>query len=88
MYERLKEEREKKGYTIEDMAEVINKSPCNYFKKENGDVKFSVNEALQISKFLKCQVEKIFFKDELSENEKTKIGGEKVNERFTKNSSF
>lgn len=70
MYEKLKELREKKGYTIEDMARLINKSPCNYFKKENGDVKFSVNEALTISKFLKCKVESIFFKNELSENEK------------------
>ena len=52
------------------MAEVINKSPCNYFKKENGDVRFSVNEALKISRFLKCKVEKIFFKEELSDNEK------------------
>jgi DNA-binding XRE family transcriptional regulator len=69
MYEKLKELREKKGYTIEDMARVINKSPCNYFKKENGDVKFSVNEALEISNFLKTKVEKIFFKDELSESE-------------------
>lgn len=69
MYEKLKEVREKKGYTIEDMAQVINKSPCNYFKKENGDVKFSVNEALQISNFLKTKVEEIFFKNELSENE-------------------
>ena len=49
------------------MAKVINKSPCNYFKKESGDVKFSVNEALEISRFLKCKVEKIFFKNELSE---------------------
>lgn len=62
MYEKLKEIREKKGYTIEDMAQVIHKSPCNYFKKENGDVKFSVNEALEISKFLKCKVEKIFLR--------------------------
>lgn len=70
MYEKLKQKREEKGYTIEDMAEVINKSPCNYFKKENGDVKFSVNEAIKISKFLKCKVESIFFENELSENEK------------------
>lgn len=69
MYEKLKELREKKGYTIDDMAQVIGKSPCNYFKKENGDVKFSVNEALIISKFLKRKVETIFFKTELSENE-------------------
>lgn len=70
MYEKLKEIREQKGYTIEDMAQVINKSPCNYFKKENGDVKFSVNEALEISKFLKRKVENIFFINELSKNEK------------------
>lgn len=72
MYEKLKAIREKKGYNIEDMARVINKSPCNYFKKENGDVKFSVNEAMKISKFLRCKVENIFFKDKLSDNEKTK----------------
>lgn len=69
MYEKLKEKREEKGYSIEDMARVIKKSPCNYFKKENGDVKFSVNEALLIADFLKTKVEKIFFKDELSETE-------------------
>ena len=69
MYEKLKEKREKKGYKIEDLAKVINKSPCTYFKKENGDVKFSVNEAIEISKFLKCKVESIFFENELSENE-------------------
>lgn len=69
MYEKLKELREKKGYSIEDMAKVIKKSPCNYFKKESGDVKFSVNEALEIADFLKTKVEKIFFKTELSETE-------------------
>lgn len=70
MYEKLKELREKKGYSIEDIAKIIEKSPCNYFKKEMGDVKFSVNEALIIADFLKTKVEKIFFKDELSETEK------------------
>lgn len=69
MYEKLKQLREKQGYTIDDMANVINKSSCNYFKKENGDVKFSVDEAIKISKFLKRKVETIFFDDELSENE-------------------
>ena len=69
MYEKLKELREKKGYSIEDMAKVIDKSPCNYFKKESGNVKFSVNEALEIATVLKTKVEKIFFKEELSETE-------------------
>ena len=69
MYERLRKIREKKGYTIDDMAQLINKSPCNYCKKENGDVKFSVNEALIISRFLKKKVEDIFFREQLSETE-------------------
>lgn len=69
MYVKLKELREKKGYTMEDLAKVIGKSVPNYYKKENGDVKFSVNEALQIADFLKTKVEKIFFKEELSETE-------------------
>lgn len=72
MYEKLKELREKKGYTIDDLANIIGKSAPNYYKKENGDVKFSVNEALLISEFLKTKVEKIFFKEELSENEENK----------------
>lgn len=70
MYEKLKELREKKGYSIEDMARIIKKSPCNYFKKESGNVKFSVNEALEIADFLKTKVEKIFFKEELSDTER------------------
>lgn len=70
MYEKLKELREKKGYSIEDMAKIIKKSPCNYFKKESGNVKFSVNEALEIADFLKTKVEKIFFKEELSDTER------------------
>lgn len=72
MYEKLKEIRIQKGYSIEEMADVIDKSPCTYFKKENGDVKFSVNEAIAISKFLHKKVEEIFFKEQLSDNEKIK----------------
>ena len=75
MYQKLKEIREKNGYTIEDIAKVIGKSAPNYYKKENGDVKFSVNEALLIAKFFKRKVETIFFKSELSETEET--GGDK-----------
>lgn len=69
MYERLKEYRKAKGYSLEDMAKVISKSPCIYFKKENGDVKFTLSEALAIAKFLKKKVENIFFTEELSQSE-------------------
>lgn len=70
MYKELKEIRIKKGYSISDMARVIGKSSCNYFKKENGTVVFSVTEAIAIAKFLKVKVEKIFFENNVSENEK------------------
>ena len=70
MYEKLKSIREQKNYTINDMAAIIDKSPCNYFKKENGEVKFTVSEALKISKVLKKRVEDIFFENELSESER------------------
>lgn len=60
MYEILKQKREEKGYTIEDLAKVIEKSPPTYFKKENGDVKFTVSEALKLADFLDEKVEVIF----------------------------
>lgn len=65
MYQKLKEKREKKGYTIRDMAKVIDMSEANYWKKENGQVKFSVAEALNIADFLETTVEKIFLKIDL-----------------------
>lgn len=65
MYEKLKELREAKGYIIEDMAKVLDCSTANYCKKENGQVKFSVSEALKIADFLDCKVEDIFLKADL-----------------------
>ena len=58
------------SFQMDNLSLGDNYKPLDaYFKKENGDVKFSVNEALEISKFLKTKVEKIFFKEELSDNE-------------------
>lgn len=72
MYGKLKEYRKTKGYSLEDMGKVIGKSSCIYFKKENGDVKFTLSEALAIAKFLNRKVENIFFTCELSKNESEK----------------
>ena len=65
MQEILKKKREEKGYTIEDMAKVIEKSAPNYSMKENGKLKFSVTEALKIADFLDEKVEDIFLKNDL-----------------------
>lgn len=65
MYEILRKKREEKGYTAEDMARVIDKSVPNYSMKENGKIKFSVNEALKIADFLDEKVEDIFLRTNL-----------------------
>lgn len=65
MYEILKKKREEKGYTIDDMARIIEKSAPNYSMKENGKVKFTVTEALKIADFLDEKVEDIFLKNDL-----------------------
>lgn len=65
MYEKLKEKREEKGYTLADMARVIDKSVPNYSMKENGKLKFSVSEALKIADFLDEKVENLFLKVDL-----------------------
>lgn len=65
MYEILKKKREEKGYTIDDMARIIEKSAPNYSMKENGKVKFTVTEALKIADFLDEKVEDIFLRRDL-----------------------
>ena len=65
MYAILRKKREEKGYTAEDMARVIDKSVPNYSMKENGKIKFSVNEALKIADFLDEKVEDIFLRTNL-----------------------
>jgi DNA-binding XRE family transcriptional regulator len=63
MYEKLEQIRKEKGYTLADLAKVIDKSVPNYSMKENGKLKFSVSEALKIADFLDVKVEEIFFKE-------------------------
>lgn len=65
MYEVLRKVREEKGYTMADMAKVIDKSVPNYSMKETGKLKFSVSEALKIADFLEVNVEDIFLKTNL-----------------------
>lgn len=71
MYQRLRELRLKKGYSLEQMGEVISKSPANYYKKEMGEVAITLKEAELLSDFLKVKPNKIFFTKELSQNETT-----------------
>ena len=45
----IKKFRESMGKTQEEFAEIIQVSKVNYCKKENGKVKFSLNEAFLIA---------------------------------------
>lgn len=61
--------RESLGLKQEDFAKIIHVSTVNYSKKENGGVKFSLNEARLISKHFNKPIEAIFFTSEVSKNE-------------------
>lgn len=65
----IKTFRESMGLKQEDIAKIINVSTVNYSKKENGAVKFSLNEARQISEYFRMPIESIFFAHEVSKNE-------------------
>ena len=56
--------RQRKGLTQEQMAKVIGKSMDSYSKKERGEVKFSPNEIVAVTKELDlsyAQMNEIFF---------------------------
>lgn len=56
----IKKFRESVGQSQEEFAAIINVSKVNYSKKENGKVKFSLNEAFLISKHFNKSIEVIF----------------------------
>ena len=58
--ERLKRLRLRNGFTQESLADKANIKFSTYVKKENGITKFTVEEALIISKILGCSIEDIF----------------------------
>ena len=66
---RLRELREEKGKTQEEMARILDISEPNYCKKESGQVKVSLLEAKKISDFFGQTIEEIFFANEVSKME-------------------
>lgn len=59
------------GKTQEEFAAIIQVSKVNYSKKENGKVKFSLDEAYLISHYFEKSIEEIFGNGEIiiSKNE-------------------
>ena len=56
----LKNERIKHGLTLEDIAKKLNTTKSNYYKKEVGVVKISINEAIILSRIYNKSVEELF----------------------------
>ncbi len=66
MYEKLKEIRLNKGFTLLQMSKELGyNSPNAYARKEKGERKFTLDEVETIAHLFGMTVEKIFFKDEL-----------------------
>lgn len=66
--------REKQHLTQAEMADYLGMSLANYGKKENNQIRFSINEAKRLSDFFGLSIEQIFFDDKFSklENEFSK----------------
>ncbi len=65
----IKNFRESLGMKQEEFAAIIHVSKVNYSKKENGKVKFSLNEAYQFSNHFNKPIEEIFGNNEVSTSE-------------------
>lgn len=64
---KVKELREAENIEQRDMAKVIGVSPASYSKKENGIIRFSLNEAKNIADFFHKSIEEIFYPEEVAE---------------------
>lgn len=63
MYTRLKVIRKAKGYTQQDMAELLGyRSKSGYCQLENGKTKMTIEKAKKIGKILKIDPLELFFK--------------------------
>jgi len=70
---KLRELREEKGKTQEEMARILDISEPNYCKKESGQVKVSLLEAKMIADYFGQSIEEIFFAEEVSKTETLEV---------------
>ena len=68
MFTKLKQIRSERNISAEEMATVLSlETKAAYYKKEAGNVKFSLDDAKKVSDFLKMPIEEIFFDNEISQ---------------------
>jgi transcriptional regulator with XRE-family HTH domain len=58
---KLKEIRKQRSIPAQDLATAINKSIASYYKKENGQIKLSIEEMSILSKFFGISEQDLFF---------------------------
>lgn len=82
MFDKLRKIRQKSNIKAKELAEKLGlKTEGAYYKKETGSVPFTLTEGKIIADVFNLPIEEIFFKNELSSQDKK---GE-TNERFNKN---
>ncbi len=70
MYSKLRDKRNLQNVSADEMAMLLGlKTKSAYYKKENGDVKISISEAIIIAKHLNCTLEELFFDCGVSEKD-------------------
>ncbi|EJL70452.1 helix-turn-helix domain-containing protein [Chryseobacterium populi] len=62
--EKLRTVRKQKGFTQQQIADILATDVSNYSRKENGDVKIVKEEWDKIARFLDIPVEEIYEEDE------------------------
>lgn len=73
MHKTLRDIRNKRKISAKEMADLLGlKTEAAYYKKESGDIRFSLHEAKLISEKLQMPIETIFFANKVS-NKETKI---------------
>lgn len=66
MYIKLREFRLKNNVSWSKLAELLGVNKSTYYKKENGVVKFTVEEAYKIASYLNISIEELFFDSKVS----------------------
>lgn len=70
MFENLRAIRNKNGVSAEIIAKLLGlETKAAYYKKETGDVKFTLPEAKKIADYFNMPIEEIFFNSEVSQKD-------------------
>ena len=71
MTNKIKKMRKEKNVTVKEIIALIGISKCNYYKKELGQIRFSLDEAHILSKLFDKTIEELFFDKSDSKMERT-----------------